>query len=72
MRAARKLTPADISVVEIVRDTQVAVTLAEVANDLDQMASNADMLPGASLLAERMRRQRDALLGLLRKDPAHT
>jgi hypothetical protein len=68
--ATRSPTRAEIEIVEVVRDTQVAVTVRGVANDLDDLAEAAELLIGGEKLARLLRAQRGRLQGLLGKDPS--
>ena len=64
MSALRRPTPADIGVVETVRDAQVAVTLRAVVVELQRLAEAADAR-GLESIAGGIRSERARLAGLL-------
>ena len=64
MSALRRPTPADIGVVETVRDAQVAVTLRAVVVELQRLAEAADAR-GLESIAGGIRSEQARLAGLL-------
>ena len=62
------LSAADVAVVEIVRDAQVAVTIQSVIAELSRLAAAADMR-GLASLAGGIREERGRLRGLLGRAP---